>query len=204
MGAYETRIIRNPRKKVRDTIRKFGVILAAGVLLFGLRADATGWRARNFPGTLCQAATGGALYTQGAIQNPSTSSDIGVSCPVTYDIDSSLGTISSMDIVAGIDYTDANAVSGSQGDLWCQLQVLGDDGTVMTSPARHSCSTAGGCSTSTTGTFSGYLEFSLNSFFQTNPDYVASVNFVCSISYQQSINGLRSILWDYDGIVTYN
>jgi hypothetical protein len=123
-------------------------------------------------------------------------------CPVTFDIDNSLGSFSDIDIsYVEVNYVDSNNTAGADGDLACSVFVRNEDGSFVSTALKFACSgTPGGCSSSTTGTSFGNLTFSITDF---TPDIfqISAVGVHCQMP--ATFGGLASWIKNYQAVFNY-
>jgi hypothetical protein len=109
----------------------------------------------NTGGQACVPASGdtNSLYLAGDGIYGSTSTHAQVTCPLTW-WDSTTYTERLSASYLYVTYKDGNAASSADGEFLCETVARDEYGDLYFGPATCSCTTAGGCSTGCTNTYS--------------------------------------------------
>lgn len=173
-------------------VRLSGMAVVA-VSLMSSVAFASKWQETLYPGSSCQSsiATIGVFDTQQGIENNSSADGIDVYCPMPFYLQSDWATSAANPGWIVIYYNDQNSGSGAAAAVSCWAEESANGGAIVTTPTKYACSTAGGCTTVTDGTFASNLILDLTSgTFTSSLNYVDgdyhATNVVCKLPTEDS------------------
>lgn len=115
-----------------------------------------------------------------------------VSCPIPI-LSTSINPITVNPALGRVDYMDSNTATGGAGDVSCQLQIVTNNNTSVTTAWVYACATPGGCATNGTNfTGYGYISFA---------DTIASTANVVGMSVTCRLPGYDPVTFAPSGIV---
>jgi hypothetical protein len=163
----------------------------------------------GMPGAECRPIEGAGFnsiytYSSSTAGFNYTSARLDVQCVVPAVVTTTVGASTQDSMLSALvrywdNSSDTTGWNGSytNGDLFCNVTVVHDDGTSFSGPRRYSCGTAGGCSTDANGTFYNTFNWASTDISPYLYLYGIPTSVIFNCSLPAMVNGYWSAIYNY-------